>query len=285
VHADFGNVASHYGIPYNIVHGNNLTWSHVAIDDGDEDESDCADSTDATHAIIRGCIGSHTANACFPIPANPQVEGNGTISSDPDDSHGDAHMPILDEDTCKLWEVGQTRYASGVYYSAWDAAWDLSSNDLRPADWTSADAAGFPIMPLLVKADEAATGAIKHAFRYTISSDKIRTSYVWPARHLTHNGDASLTKPPMGQLFRLKANFAMSDSTPKAQAVITALKQYGMYLSDGGSDWYITGTSNDGWDGDTIAALQTLTVDDFEAVDLSGLAGMAGFDPDSGAVP
>jgi hypothetical protein len=140
-----------------------------------------------------------------------------------------------------LWESYHSYPHAG---GGWDilsaAAFDLGSNALRPAGWTSSDAAGFPMLPLLLRADEANTGEINHALRFTIQSSKIRADYVWPARHLTSNGGASLSKPAMGQLFRLKADYPIPDTAPvQAKAILTVLKRYGMYIADGGSDMYI----------------------------------------------
>jgi hypothetical protein len=166
------------------------------------------------------------------------------------------------------------------------AAFDLRSNALRPAGWTSADAAGFPILPLLLRSDEASSGAINHALRFTIQSSKIRNSFVWPARHHTNNGGSLASKPAMGQLFRLKASYAIPASfTTQARAILTAMQRYGMYIADGGSDMFVQGEPSAQWLSTTISQVQTVPHTAFEAVDLSALMARAGFNADSAAVP
>lgn len=272
---------SYWGIPYNVVSASQAPWAAVTItSDGAPDESDCAR---ADGSLVRPC--THlTEPARLPIPAQPLVEGG--ISSNPA-IYNDHHILTLDTDRCMLWEsyLSYLRPDGGwnIYGSA---AFDLRSNALRPAGWTSADAAGFPILPLLLRADEATAGEIRHALRFTIQSQKIRTSYTWPARHLTRNGDASPAKPPMGQLFRLKADYPIPDTyTVQAKAILTALKRYGMYIADGGSDMYITGTPSRLWSDATISQVQTVPHTAFEAVDLDAVATRSGFDRDSARVP
>jgi hypothetical protein len=172
----------------------------------------------------------------------------------------------------------------------WDiygsAGFDLRSNALRPAGWTSADAAGFPIYPLLLRADEASSGAIHHALRFTIQSSKIRNDYTWPARHLTTNGTSSMSLPPMGQAFRLKASYSIPASYGvQSRAILQALQTYGMYIADGGSDLYISGEPSASWADATFSEVQSVPTADFEAVDLSPIQARAGFDANSAAVP
>jgi len=275
-----------YGIPYNTEHASTLTWTQVAYAALDtqnyswkpKPESECAD---ASHALESPC----TTNAPYlPIPTNPLVEGGINTSADqmPD---GDYHMLIVDSDTCRLWETYHSFLTAGTWNIFGSASWDLKSNALRTADWTSADAAGFPIMPLLLKADEAKTGTIKHALRFTIGSSKIAPRYVWPGRHNTDTTDDS-THPPMGQLFRLKASFVIPDSyNIQSKAILQAMKTYGLYIADGGSDWYITGAPSADWDDHVFTEVQQVTGDNFEAVDITAITKRGGFDPNSGAVP
>lgn len=288
VHLDLGTQTDQsneefYGIPYNIVNGNALTWTQVDYDDPETaDESDCGDASRNVHSP---CTGSAFANASYPIPANPIVEGG--ISNDLD-VYGDHHMLLIDRDTCELWEIGNAYLLDGTgWRSTWTAYFDLRSNTLRPAGWSSADAAGFPIFPLLVREDEASTGEIKHAFRFTINSPKIRSTYTWPARHRTTNGTASTSLPQMGQLFRLKASYQIpASASTQSRAIMVALQRYGMYVADGGSDMYITGSPSADWDEDVFDTVQDLRTGDFEAVDLEAAASTrAGFDVNSGALP
>lgn len=277
---DMGS-SEYWGIPYNVVQGHGFAWPAVHItSDGAPDESDCAR---ADGSLARPCTGLG-GPARLPIPPQPKVEGG--VSSNPA-IYNDHHILAIDTDTCMLWEsyLSYLRPDGGWNLYA-SAAFDLRSNALRPAGWTSADAAGFPIFPLLLRADEATRGEIRHALRFTIQSHKIRTSYTWPARHLTRNGDASSAKPPMGQLFRLRADYPIPDShTVQARAILTALKRYGMYIADGGSDMYITGEPSRQWSDATVAQVQTVPHTAFEAVDLSPVMARAGFDPGSARVP
>lgn len=290
VHLDMGmqtdqQAADFYGIPYNTVAGNSYSWPSVAFVSTDPGlswdplaESDCAD---ASRNVLSPCPASP---AHLPIPAMPIVEGG--IQTD-QSNYGDHHMLLFDKDNCRLWETYHSYQTTGGTWDVFGSAeFDLRSNALRPAGWTSSDAAGFPIMPLLLKADEATSGAYHHAMRFTIASSSIRTSYIWPARHQTNNGTASTTLPPMGQLFRLKSTFAIPATWhTQSKAIATALQQYGMYIADGGSGMYIQGEPNATWADTTFSELQTLQAMDFEAVDVTPIMNRAGFDPNSGAVP
>ncbi|MFC4161218.1 hypothetical protein [Chitinimonas lacunae] len=283
LHLDLGRSedmqsSEYWGIPYNVVSGDSITWQRVHYDQGWPGESDCAD---ASRQAFSPCSVSAPV---LPIPPSPKVEGG--IETDPS-REGDHHILMVDRDRCVLWESYHSYPRPG---GGWDvlstARFDLHSNRLRPAGWTSADAAGFPILPLLLRADEASLGEIRHALRFTIQSSKIRNSYVWPARHLTRNGDLSETRPPMGQLFRLKADYPIpANYTVQARAILTALKRYGMYLADGGSDMYIQGEPSARWEAATISQVQSVPHTAFEAVDLSSVASRPGFDPDSAALP
>src|SRR5262249_45921692 len=149
------------------------------------------------------------------------------------------------------------------------AVYDLGSNALRMAGWTSADAAGLPILPGLVRYDEAASGAINHALRFTVPAT--RQAYLWPARHYA-SSSTDPTRPPMGQRFRLNAGFNISGFSPLNQVILQALKTYGMFLADNGSAWYLSGVPDDRWNNDDLHNLQTLVHgSDFEGVDESSL--------------
>lgn len=185
-----------------------------------------------------------------------------------------------------MGDVSRLLPAVGTWNIFGSATWDLRSTALRPADWTSADAAGFPILPLLLRADEASSGAIHHALRFTIGSSKIRVAYVWPARHLTSNGTSSPSLPPMGQLFRLKASFQIPAScNPQSKAILQAMKTYGMYIADGGSDMYVSGTPDPSWMDTTFSQVQSVAASHVEAVDITAITSRTGFDVNSGAVP
>jgi hypothetical protein len=205
----------------------------------------------------------------YPIPADAPIEGGA-------DSEGDRHVIVIDTDHCVLYEV----------YNAWpqpDGSWeadagavfDLTDYALRPEEWTSADAAGLPIFPGLVRYDEVASGRIDHALRFTVP--ETRQAYIWPARH--HASDLEDAQyPPMGQRFRLKADYDISGFSPDAQVIARAMQEYGIILADNGSPWFVSGAPDDRWDNDVLHELDVLTGADFEAVDVSGLM----LDPDSG---
>ena len=210
--------------------------------------------------------------APYPIPADAPIEGSAC-------GDGDRHVLVVQEGSCLLYEL----YAAypqddGSWEAGSGAVFDLNGYDLRPAGWTSADAAGLPILPGLVRYEEIAAGAINHALRFTAASTQ--AAYVWPARHEASE-DANPDLPPLGQRFRLRADVDVSDFSPTNQIILTALQTYGMMLADNGSDWFLSGAPDERWDNDDLHALQErITGGDFEAVDVSSLMR----NPDSGQV-
>lgn len=206
----------------------------------------------------------------YPIPPDAPIEG-GPLSD------GDRHVLVLDRDNCLLYEVYRAfPFEGGARWEAGSGAvFDLNSNDLRPDGWTSADAAGLPILSGLVRYDEMASGAIRHAIRFT--APQTQRAYVWPARHFaSSNPDPNL--PPMGIRLRLKADYDISGFTPFMQVLLTAMKEYGIILADNGSAWYVSGVPDERWDNDELHTLDVLQGSDFEVVDVSSLM----IDPDSG---
>jgi hypothetical protein len=250
VHPDFGSGAwegKPIGIPYVTVPGNQR---RVAVTFEYDDESDPGP---------------------YPIPTDAPIEGGPS-------SEGDRHVLVVDRDSCMLYEL---YYAwpqpDGRWHAGSGAIFDLTSNALRPAGWTSADAAGLPIVPGLVRYDEVASGEIHHALRFT--APQTRREYIWPARHHA----SSLTEvqyPPMGQRFRLRASFDTSGFTREVQIILRALKKYGMILADNGSAWFISGVPDERWNNDVLRELRQVHGSDFEAVDVSSLM----VNPDSGQV-
>jgi hypothetical protein len=204
----------------------------------------------------------------YPIPADPPIEGGA-------DSTGDRHVLIVRQGECRLYEL-YAAYPRGD--STWTAGsgaiFDLNSNALRPDSWTSADAAGLPILPGLVRYEEVMTGEIKHAIRFTAA--QVYSGYTWPARH-SDGRSSSTNNPPMGQRFRLKTSIDISGFSPEVQVILQALKTYGLVLADTGGNWYISGTPNPSWNDDHLHELTQLTGVDFEAVDMSSYM----VDPDS----
>jgi hypothetical protein len=248
LHPDFGSGlydGNPIGIPYVLVPGNqarvNITFDY----DGESDPGP------------------------YPIPPNPPIEGG-------DSSTGDRHILIIDKDNCKLYEIYSAYpQTDGSWHAGSGAIYDLKSNTLRPDGWTSADAAGLPILPGLVRYDEVATGAINHAIRLTVPDT--RNTYIWPARHKA-SSKTDTKYPPMGQRFRLRGNFDVSSYAPDAVVILKALKKYGMILADNGSAWFISGVPDERWDNDVLNTLKQVKGSDFEAVDESSLM----IDPNSG---
>jgi len=231
LHPDFGSYLG-YGIPYNVV-GAATPRSSVTFDY--DDESD---------------------HVGYPIPPSPRIEGG-----------SDRHILMWDVDACRLYELFAARRSAGQWRAGSGATWDLESNALRPDGWTSADAAGLPILPGLVRWEEVASGAIEHAIRFT--APVTRDLHIYPARHHAGAGNGS-SLPPMGVRVRLKSGFDMSGFSPRMQVILVAMQRYGMILADNGSPWFFSGVSDIRWDDDELNELKDLRGSDFEAVDTSG---------------
>lgn len=198
----------------------------------------------------------------YPSPPDAPIEG-GSQSS------GDRHVLVLHQAECKLYELfAAYPQATGGWQAGSGAIFDLKSYALRPNGWTSADAAGLPILPGLVRYDEVAAGEIKHALRFTVP--QTRRAYVWPARHYASN----LTDPKypaMGQRFRLKSSFDISGFHPQVQVILRAMQRYGLILADNGSAWYVSGAPDPRWNNDLLRQLKQVPGSAFEAVDVSSL--------------
>lgn len=240
LHPDFGPAdpeeqAVPYGIPFEETPSNRKKVS-VAFDYDDESDK-----------------------GPYPFAASTPIEGGS-------DADGDRHAIMVSSD-CKLYELWHAEY--GSHPSAGSGAiWDLKSNNLRKAGWTSADAAGLPILPGLLRYDEVKANKIDHAIRFTVAkSDK---TYLWPARHQAGSvNDRNV--PPMGARFRLKANYSTSGLRPDTVAVLNAMKKYGMIVADNGSDWFFQGTADNAWPTDLLDELKKVPGSAFEAIDESKL--------------
>jgi hypothetical protein len=227
VHADFGSgrwEGSPIGIPYTVV-SRRTKRSRVRFDYADESDR------------VR-----------YPIPRGVRIEGG-----------GDRHALLVDRSRCRLYELFALRRENGRWHAGSGAVWSLRRPKLRPAGWTSADAAGLPILPLLAR-----PGKIDHALRVTVS--RSRREYVWPARHYASDDDDP-SLPRMGERLRLKAGVDISGLPRQARRVAVALKRYGLIVADNGSDWFISGAPDRRWDNDQLHALGGLSGRDFEVVD------------------
>ncbi len=242
VHPDFGSglYDGHaIGIPFLVVQGKTTPRSRVTFDYADESDA-----------------------GPYPIPGNVPIEG------DPNPGNGDRHALIVDRSTCTLYELYALHRNGGGWAAGSGAIWSLGSNKLRPAGWTSADAAGLPILPGLARYGEVAAGSIGHALRFTTS--QTRRAYIYPARHYaSSSNDPSL--PPMGLRVRLKSDFKTAGFPRQARIVLEALKRYGMILADNGSPWYISGAPDARWSNDQLHTLGRVRGSDFEVVDSSRL--------------
>ena len=188
----------------------------------------------------------------YPLPSAPRFEGG-----------SDRHVLLVQKGTCKLFELFAAKRTGSRWSAGSGAIFDLRSNALRPRGWTSADAAGLPILPGLARYDEVKAGEIRHALRFTVS--QTRRAFVFPARHFA----SSLTDPDlpaMGQRLRLKASVKLAGLPKQARVVALALQRYGMLVADNGSDWYVSGAPDPGWDNDDLRALGKLRGKDFEVV-------------------
>jgi hypothetical protein len=246
LHPDFGAgtwQGAAIGIPYNVV--DNST-AGVRVSFTYSDESD---------------------DVLYPIPANPLIEGG-----------SDRHLLMVNQEECWLFELYDARLGSDGWMAGSGAFFNLRSNGLRQDGWTSADAAGLAMLPGLARYEEAATGTISHALRFTLQHT--RNEHIWPARHDASSSSNS-AYPPMGQRFRLKANYQIPENfSAQSKAILQALKTYGMILADNGSDWYVSGAPDPGWEDERLVSeLGQVTGAALEAVDERSLMS----DPNSGA--
>ena len=231
LHADFGANPS-YGIPYTVV-GPHQQKVPIRFSE----------------------FGEESDPGPYPIPPGAPVEGAG--------EEGDRHVLVLQRGSCKLYELYAARRRGTGWEAGSGAVFDLRSNALRPEGWTSADAAGLPIFPLLVRYPEVHAGRIDHALRVTV--EKTQHGYIHPATHFaSESSDPNL--PPMGLRLRLKASFGLGGYHGEALVVLRALKRYGLIVADNGSSWYITGAPDARWDDEDLNQLKSVPGSAFQAV-------------------
>ncbi|MDN5215843.1 hypothetical protein QQ020_27440 [Fulvivirgaceae bacterium BMA12] len=242
--ADFGSGlynGSPIGIPYAVV-GKDQPLVPITFRKNDYD----------------GNYGAESDQGPFPIPLDAPIEGNGK---------GDSHVLVIEANSNMLYELYNASQSNGGWEASSAAKWDLSKVEFRTEGWTSADAAGLPIFPLLVRYPEVQKGEIDHAIRFTIQRSKIYEGYVFPASHLV-SGQTSDELLPFGARLRLKEAFDISGYSETNQVILRALKKYGLILADVGSNMYLSGAPNDGWDNDDLRDLKTVKVKDFEVVEM-----------------
>ena len=202
----------------------------------------------------------------YPIPPDAPIEGGAA-------SDGDRHILVVDQTDCRLYETWSTTPQGGGWHAGSGAVFDLGSNALRPDGWTSADAAGLPILPGLVRYDEIAAGRVDHAIRITVP--RTQKSFIWPARHFA-SSRTDVNLPPMGLWLRLRADYDTSGFPREAKIVLDALKQHGAIVSDNGSAWYLSGAPDERWNNDALATLRRVPGSAFDAIDTSSLPVSAG---------
>jgi hypothetical protein len=241
LHPDWGNWSTdHYGIPWEVVPS---TQAGVPMTFQYADQSDPGP---------------------YPFPSGVKVEGGAG-------SGGDMHVLVIEMGACSLYETWSSMYVGPGWTCGSGAKFDLSSNALRKDGWTSADAAGLPVLPGLVKVSEVQAGAVNHAIRFTMNSTQ--QAYIHPAVHAAGKSDPSL--PPMGLRLRLKASFDTSSFSGPTKVILVALEQYGIILADNGSDWYLSGDSDDAWNplmDALVSDFAKVHGSDFEAVDSGPLS-------------
>jgi hypothetical protein len=250
LHPDVGTFAQQYGMPVNVAPppAGGLTPTFTFNSESD-----------------------HPAEG-YPIDQSTLIEGGPTAPST-----SDRHALVIDKNLCKLYELYNLQnFTNGQQPSAGSGAtWDLSSNAMRPIGWTSADAAGLPITPLLLRPDEILAGTIAHAIRFTAHCT---STYIWPASHQA--GSCSTAFPPMGARFRLRSSFDISTFSPTTQVVLRAFQRYGLVLADNGSDWFFSGTTDDWWGtsagSQVVSEMKNIPAAKFDAIDESGLQAVAG---------
>jgi hypothetical protein len=202
----------------------------------------------------------------YPLGSDSKIEGGSNAG-------GDRHVLIVNKDTCRLYELFNVRHTTSGWHAGSGATWSLDSDALRHAGWTSADAAGLPILPGLLRLEEVQDGYVDHAIRFT--TDQTDRRHIWPARHQA--GDYSNHHyPPMGARFRLKRSFSLDGYRHDTKVVLRAMKHFGLVLADNGSPWYFQGTSEKGWPSGLISELKTIPAGAFVAVDTSKLPHSSG---------
>ena len=210
---------------------------------------------------VRFTYASESDRVRYPLGDDTRIEGGWRAA-------GDRHAIVVDRSSCRLYEIWNTKRRNGTWHAGSGAVWDLTSNRLRPDGWTSADAAGLPILPGLLRWSEVASGHVDHAIRFT--TDVTDRRYVWPARHQAGSVN-NRNYPPMGARFRLKASFDVAGYRADTRVVLRAMQTYGLVLADNGSPWYFQGDASTKWPSGLLDELKSIPARAFVAVDTSSL--------------
>lgn len=234
LHPDFGTNPS-YGIPYTVV-----------------------GASQRKVPIKFTAYGAESNPGPYPVPANAPIEGGGKKG------HGDKHVLVVQEGSCMLYELYDAHRKGAGWAAASGAVFNLRSDALRPEGWTSADAAGLPIFPLLARYPEVSSGQINHALRVTVPSTQ--DGYIHPATHYASNS-SNPNLPPMGLRLRLKASYSLAGFSGESLVILEALKRYGLIVADNGSPWFITGAPNPGWNDENLEQIKRVPGSEFEAVE------------------
>jgi hypothetical protein len=243
IKADFGSglwEGSPIGIPYVVVCGNQTRYPVIYR----------SNSYD-------GNYGDESDPGPYPIPLTAPIEGNG---------EGDSHVIAIDKENKVLYELYNASVSNGQWEASSGAIFDLKTNTLRPSGWTSADAAGLPIFPGLVRYEEIVKGVIDHPIRFTLPSSKVKPAFIHPARHKVNSTGGQYSSLPFGARIRLKADFDISTFSATNQVILRAMKKYGLILADIGSNLYITGAPDERWNNDDLRKLGQVHGSDFEVV-------------------
>lgn len=252
LHPDFGDEwnGTNLGIPFDVVPSTQVNVP-IFFDEA-WDESDMGDTS--------SCVTGNQQTGCYPIPDNVDIEGG-----------IDRHIIMLQKGVCKLFEVYETGGSPGSWSGYSGAIWDLTKNEVRPINVTSADAAGLPILPGLIRYDEVYTDkVINHVIRVTL--EQIQKAYLRPpTSHTDGNAQLDRALPPMGLQLRLKSSFDITSFDPNIQVILVAMKKYGLIVADTGGQMFVSGTHDTRWDSDVLRGLSQVKITDFEVVETAGI--------------
>ncbi|MEC5399042.1 hypothetical protein [Uliginosibacterium sp. H1] len=273
------------GVPWHLV-GSSPDWATVsfrqpyaATDDPQPamEQSDCAVFTPDSGLAVQQCIRAPQQQQRFPFPTDAAVASKGACGPQ---GCGERRRVVLESGACRLWEASASEKVGNQWHARATAAWDLNSHGMRPDGWSTGDAGGLPVLPLLLRAEEAELGEIRHALRVSFRDSVLDDAHVWPARH--HDGGPTPGGIPFGARLRLRSDIAIPPEwTPQAKVVARAMQQYGLLVADIGDDFQVPGEPSVRWSNDTMAQLRSFTSRHFEFVDIRSVTQHPHFNADS----